>query len=881
MIVAPGALFAAAEPAPSVASDWIVPVVVSVALVGIASGAWLLGRLSGRRHREQQGRRPGAAAPASAPLPAISGSGISTSQPGESPQFLREIIDHSTAVIFVKDREGRYLLVNSQFESVTGKPFEEILGRTDAELFPAESAATFRANDLRVLEAGTPIEFEEEVELPGGTLTVLSLKFPLLDAAGKPHATCGIATDISGRKRAEERVRESEERFRTIVDHAPEAIVVLDVDAGRFVDANTNAERLFRLSREQLLKIGPFEMSPGHLQPFGEKQIERAMAGEAPVFEWIHTDADRNEIPCEIRLVRLPSSTGNVIRGSIIDITERKRAEKVLLDIARGVSAETGEPFFRSFVEHLARALDADYAHVAELVGAEKARLHTVAFYGNGKFLEPVDVELPESPFEGLLGRSVRSYPERARELFPRCGLLVDLDIHAWVGSTIASSDGTPIGLTAVMFRRPIENTKLAESMLQIFAARAGAEMERKRSAEEREQLLAQLFQSQKMEAVGTLASGVAHDFNNVVTAILGYTDLIAGAVAKDSQVMKSVVGIRNASRHARDVTRALMTFSRKAPSERSPQRLDEVVRDSLGMLRRVLPASIELVTDVADDEEIWSEVDATQIQQVIVNLSVNARDAMPEGGQLTISLHSRRRGRNDTDDWARLVVEDTGSGIPGPVRERIFDPFFTTKSREGGTGLGMAIVHGIVMNHGGHIDIDSRPDGGARVTVDLPTCPSPTHEGLGVTDPPVPTGAGETLLLAEDNRQVRAILASVLKSAGYRVFQAEDGVQLMDLFERWRDRASLAILDADLPRKSGLACAREILDTQPGFRVILISGLPEVADACRDLANAYFMAKPFEVSELAALVQRVLGQRDTTGTGEDEAREQGENTAC
>ncbi len=132
MIVAPGALFAAAEPAPSVASDWIVPVVVSVALVGIASGAWLLGRLSGRRHREQQGRRPGAAAPASAPLPAISGSGISTSQPGESPQFLREIIDHSTAVIFVKDREGRYLLVNSQFESVTGKPFEEILGRTDA-----------------------------------------------------------------------------------------------------------------------------------------------------------------------------------------------------------------------------------------------------------------------------------------------------------------------------------------------------------------------------------------------------------------------------------------------------------------------------------------------------------------------------------------------------------------------------------------------------------------------------------------------------------------------------------------------------------------------------------------------------------------------------
>ena len=390
---------------------------------------------------------------------------------------------------------------------------------------------------------------------------------------------------------------------------------------------------------------------------------------------------------------------------------------------------------------------------------------------------------------------------------------------------------------------------------------------DRKKAAEEKRQLAAQLYQAQKMEAIGQLAGGVAHDFNNLLTVITGNAELIESTLAENASAWPSLERIMEAAQQASGVTRSLLTFSSRIPIEMERIELRGVAQKTMHLLRRMIPAAISLVTDPPGRPPVWLSADRTQLQQVIMNLAVNARDAMPEGGTLRIGVaelsgEAAKAALPDlgaaelaTDRVAQMIVSDTGVGMSPEVKDRVFEPFFTTKPREQGTGLGLAIVHGIVKEHGGCIEIDSVPGEGTTFKITLPVLEANTSDGFAEEHALSESRIqGELVLLAEDNWNVRSVFATVLKKSGFQVLEASDGVSLMARFAERLGDIGLLILDVDLPKRSGLDCLREIRDRGVITPAIVVTGGTKTA-AEHDLDRyTVLLRKPFRTAKLQRL---------------------------
>jgi two-component system cell cycle sensor histidine kinase/response regulator CckA len=369
-----------------------------------------------------------------------------------------------------------------------------------------------------------------------------------------------------------------------------------------------------------------------------------------------------------------------------------------------------------------------------------------------------------------------------------------------------------------------------------------------------------QLQQSQKMEAMGTLATGVAHDFNNVLTAIVGYAERVRAEVAPDTPAAHSIEGVLAACDQAAGVTRSLLTFGRGTPAHPTPTDLTAVARSTIDLLRPLLPDAIDVACEIPIEHRLWVRGDASQLQQVLLNLALNGRDAMPDGGRLTVALREDR-GASDEPQSTRAVLQvaDSGSGMSEEVRSRVMEPFFTTKPRERGTGLGMSVVHGIVTAHRGTIQIDSRPGHGTCVTVRFPSCEAPADPDRETRSRTRKAIDGARILLVEDNHQVRDLLDRALTDRGLFVTPARDGVEAL---ERYRDTGSafdLLVFDVDLPRMSGTACLAEIRKDGGRQPAILISGNPDIEVVTDGPDVVRFLAKPFRMDVVAALIEELL----------------------
>ena len=384
----------------------------------------------------------------------------------------------------------------------------------------------------------------------------------------------------------------------------------------------------------------------------------------------------------------------------------------------------------------------------------------------------------------------------------------------------------------------------------------------------ERKQAEEHLRHAQKMEAVGQLASGVAHDFNNLLTAITGYAELARRALPAEHKAIKLLRGVEEAAEHATGVTRSLLTFSHKLETYKEPVELRQSVGKSMDLLRQVLPARIDLLVDLADDP-IWVSADATQLQQVVMNLAINARDAMPEGGTLTISVSRCPAGSSDPQTGGpanatdvRLEVSDSGTGIDPGIQDRIFEPFFTTKPKGQGTGLGLAIIYGIVDDLSGHIDVRSQLGKGTTFTVDLPQI-EPEESPGQPAQPAVPRhGQGEMVLVAEDNQYVLSIIATALQSFDYRVIRASDGEALLDEFQRHGSRIQLIVVDFDLPKRNGLECLQEIRARGAQTPAIVTTATVNVDLEDRLDQYTVLLRKPFQVANLSALATSILAAK-------------------
>jgi two-component system cell cycle sensor histidine kinase/response regulator CckA len=650
--------------------------------------------------------------------------------------------------------------------------------------------------------------------------------------------------------RATQALRESEERYRILVENAPEAIVVLDAETQRFVDCNDNALRLFRVTRGELFHHGPAAFSPP-LQPDGgpseeliAEQIALALQGRKPRFEWTHRNSQGDEIACEIHLVSLPSTTRRLVRGSILDITERTRAEAAL---------RQSEARYRGLVNN------ATYG------------IYWVDPQSNLLFVNPALVHMLgyESAEELLaVGNTRALYVDPSA----RDRILAEYLTNERVESTVEwkRKDGKTITVR-VNGRRaqdPLHGNECIEVIVQ--------------DVTERMVLEKQLRESQKFEAIGQLAGGIAHDFNNMIGAIMGWADIGADETEPDSRLHRHFEKVRHQAQRAAALTRQLLAFARRQILEPRDMDLNLSVIETLSLLEKVIGSNIEIKANLAPDLAVV-RADPTQVDQVLMNLCINARDAMPEGGSLVIDSRNVSfdekfcavRPLARPGQYAMLAVSDTGTGMDEATLSRIFEPFFTTKELGKGTGLGLATVYGIVQQHGGFLDVESTVGAGSTFRVYLPVSTAPRTRREKNEDLSELRGGSETILIAEDHEGLRHLALEVLTNLGYRVLVAGDGEQALQEFDSHQGQIQLAILDVMLPKLSGPEVYARLSASKPNLPVIFATGYStDLAILHQALARGLpVLHKPYMPRALARKVREVLDQRsDVSGAGSTEA---------
>jgi PAS domain S-box-containing protein len=616
--------------------------------------------------------------------------------------------------------------------------------------------------------------------------------------------------------------------------------------------------------------------------PLVEAELNRHYAGEKAVAACEHRicckDGAYKWVMVHAQVIER-TARGEVIRviGSQTDISERKQTEEMILNVAHGVSAATGGYFFRSLAAYLGKALQADMAFVGELVATE--RIQTIAVYADGKIAPNFDYELAPSPCRNVVGRRICVYPERVQELFPEDDALVQKCIEGYIGAPLFSSDKQALGIMVVLYRQPIVNAQIAQSMLQIFAARAAAELERMRAEDALRQSEEQLRQVQKMEAVGRLAGGIAHDFNNILTVIISYSDLLMRSHPfVEDQVHRQAQQIKEAGERAARLTHQLLAFSRRQVLTPTVLNLNTAVIHMTDMLEHLVGDHVEFVTSLQED--LWAtKADPGQIEQVIMNLVINARDAMPAGGTITIETQNRTLTEEELIEqeqaqtisvWAGMIpaynrfvllaVTDTGIGMDQKTQAQIFEPFFSTKPRDQGTGLGLSTVHGIITQSGGFIRVHSQPGKGARFELYLPQEPGTAVIIPEEKEPTTAVTGHETILLVEDEDNVRELTTSILAHHGYHVI-AVSSLEALEVCQDLKGSVQLLLTDVIMPGISGPELATVMARQCQQLRVLYMSGYTDDIMLLHGIEkqDVAFLQKPFTPIGLIHKVREVL----------------------
>jgi len=639
---------------------------------------------------------------------------------------------------------------------------------------------------------------------------------------------------------AAEELRASEIRFRELFNNMSSGVVVgVATDEGAdFIlkDLNHAAEQLTGVNRATALNRSFLDVFAAFRDGGLLEVLQRVWRTGLPEFH-AHTrrSAGRVTLSTESYVYRLPAHEVVIVTD---DVTERERAQAALRESEAGYRL-----LAENATDMIARhAPDGSALYVSPacraLLGCEPDEL-----IGRTPFdvAHPDDLPALRRALEQIMG------PEGIGVTTYRC----------------RRKDGAYVWLETVA--RAIRDPACGVIRELISVARDVTE--RKRAEEEHAALREQLHQAQKMEAIGQLAGGVAHDFNNLLTVILGSIDQLKRTLPEGGDPSPALDAMERAVDQAAGVTRSLLTFSHKLPTEKRPVELGVLVEGAARLLRRVLPTAIELVVETNRKAPVWVNADATQIQQVLLNLAINARDAMPEGGTLRIALGSAEpaqvapdlRAMSPAHGFVQLAVSDTGTGIPAEIQSRIFEPFFTTKERGQGTGLGLAIVHGIVQDHGGAIAVDSAVGAGTTFRVWLPRIASAAASAARPAAAAPPRGRGELVLLAEDNQLAREILVAELRSQGYTVRSVGDGPALLEAVGRYGAAVRLLIVDVDIPKRSGLECLAELRRAGNQTPAIVVTGTVHTGLEDELHGDTILLRKPFQMAELGRLATALL----------------------
>jgi two-component system, cell cycle sensor histidine kinase and response regulator CckA len=761
----------------------------------------------------------------------------------KSRALLHSAIESLPFDFFAIGKDGSYILQNSAGK----KRWGNLIGKHPESLGVRPSTLSLWLEVNRRAFAGEIVQFEAEYTHKRKKEIHQSTVAPIISGE-EVLGILGVSMDVTDRKLAEEKIRRSERKYRELYGGLRDGSAAVDMK-GAITEFNPAFQRLLGYGEREIYNLSYKDITPKKWHPIDAKILAEQVLtrGYSDIYEKEYIKKDGSIFPVELRtyLIRDEEGDPQGMWSTIRDTTDRKEAERAVRE-----SEERYRNLYRE-----SRQREQLYE---SLLGSTPDAVAIYNLSGETIYINPAFTQVFGFTMEDVQGRPILFVPEcemeRRRELIENVlrgesvsgfetkrltkeGRMLDVSVSS---SCYRDHEGKTAGV--VMILRDVTGVKQIEK---------------------------QLLHAQKMEAVGTLAGGVAHDFNNLLQAIQGYAELLLLKGEKSELGHREHQQIFRAAKRGSELTRQLLTFSRKVESRKQPLNLNREVRQTRKLLERTIPKMIEIELRLGEDVKII-HADPMQVEQVVMNLVINAKDAMPDGGRVVVEtenvtldeeyckLHLGAR----PGDYVLLTISDNGLGMDEETREHIFEPFYTTKETGKGTGLGLAMVYGIVASHEGYIMCYSKPGEGTAFKIYFPVIKQPkrSHEINAET---AVSGGVETLLLVDDEDFIRDLAEQILTDFGYTVLSAADGESALEFYGKEDERVELVILDLIMPGMGGRKCLEQILKINPRAKVLIASGYAAEASAeeTRKGGAKGFLRKPYSLQQMLLEVRRVLDE--------------------
>jgi len=742
----------------------------------------------------------------------------------ESEQHHRSLSEASSDPIVVYDMEGKVTYVNPAFSQTFGWSLDEVKGKL-IDFVPEENRIETQEALDRMLRGEKVQLFETRRLTKEGRLLDIQLRTSLfLDRKGVPAGNIVILRDVTESRRREEALKESEKQYRNLVDNALVGIYKTDLEGNVLYANEALIEMLEFESYEDMKSVGVL----ARYSNLDDRDIFIKIIKETGKVNDFEVDLLTKSGGLK-NVILTGVLEGDVISGMILDITDRKQAAEERIRLATAV----------------------EQAAESVIISDRRGTIH---------YVNPAFARLSGFSSEDIVGKNFRILKSESHdETFYREMWQKISSGTAWAGRiSNKMKDGS-----LRQFETTISPIRDKNGVIVNFVSV-------NRDVTQEVALEAQLFQAQKMEAVGTLAGGIAHDFNNLLQVIQGYTEVLQGEVSRNKPGFEALEKIHRSAKRGAELTRQLLTFSRKVQSERRPLDLNREVEQVKRLLERTIPKMIEIELYLSESPAVVS-ADPIQVEQAIMNLAVNAKDAMPEGGKIVIETEKVKLDEQfckthlgaRPGEYVLLSISDTGHGMDREILEHVFEPFYTTKDVGKGTGLGLAMVYGIVKNHEGYILCYSEISTGTTFKIYLPAL-----EQSGQRQKPDETkdlfkGGDETILLVDDEEYIRDLGVELLTDAGYHVLTATDGEEGLELYRKEQKNIDLIILDLVIPGMGGKKCYEEILRISPKAKILIVSGYSAngPGKAALEAGARGFVGKPFDVSHLLETIREILDE--------------------
>jgi two-component system cell cycle sensor histidine kinase/response regulator CckA len=744
--------------------------------------------------------------------------------------FLHSIIEAEPECVKIETTDGVILQMNpAGLAMVEAERPEQVVGKSMYSVVAPEDVDAVRAMNERVAK-GERGELEFRIIGLRGTLRWMqSHAVPFYDEGRGETVILAVTRDVTEKKKAEENLRRSEHSYRTLSESLPGIVYRLTPGDGACMQFfNDAVESMTGYRAEELAGAGEVCSIAGLIIAEDREEVvrtvETAVRENRPFqleYRILHRDGKVRHFLERGQPVPAASGSPAHIDGVIFDITARKKAEQELRDV---------NTTLYTLVDHMPEGVvlldEGSRVVLANPIGLDNLRTLAGARVG--------DV------VSEIAGRPPRDFLVSASDLR---------------GHEVRGPSGTSFQIAARTIQRGGgEESGLVLVLKDVTKAR---ELERRLNLQER------------LAGIGQLASGIAHDFNNILTSVIGYSEMLLTDRALSEDVRSQIDAIQQSGQRAADLIQQILDFSRKSVSEFETVDLDVFLGEFHRFLRRIIPENILITVETAPGT-YRVRADLTKMQQVLVNLAVNARDAMPKGGRLAFALSRMdlREGEAPpfpamtAGNWVVLEVSDTGEGVPASVLPHIYEPFYTTKGPGRGTGLGLAQVYGIVKQHEGFIDVRTQRGTGTSFFIYLPeekdlSAPAAAAAEAGAA----PRGRGETVLVVEDDAMVRDLVRKVLVEQGYRVLAAGDGAEALEVFAAHQDEIRLVVTDVVMPDIDGIAMSAQMTARKPELRVVAVSGYPMIREKerLREAGIREWVEKPFQAKDLLRVVHGVL----------------------